>query len=276
MKKWCIKVVSLWFLLVVLWGATVYVVDPFFHFHAPFDGIYYDLSNSGFKNDGMAKNFKYNAIITGTSTSQKYSVTEADNLLGKDFILLSYPGEGFYRISEGIRTALDSGNDMDLVLWSLDPMWFISDDTYEGHADEGYPEYLYNDNVFDDFTYLYNMDLMVKEVIPVIDKTLKRKAPVSFYTNENDLSDVEMKYERGQRENIKVDENENQAYLDCVAGNIERNLIELIKEYPDTEFYFVIAPYNIAWWDSLNQISGDVLERRLELERYVVSTLIEY
>ena len=52
---------------VVLCCTLVVTVDPFFHFHKPVSSLSYPLVNERYQNDGIARHFDYDAVITGTS-----------------------------------------------------------------------------------------------------------------------------------------------------------------------------------------------------------------
>lgn len=54
-------------------GRRVIMVDPFFHYHKPDTATYfYSLDNERSQNDGIIKNFKYDAVITGTSLVENF------------------------------------------------------------------------------------------------------------------------------------------------------------------------------------------------------------
>lgn len=60
-KKWSILTLGiLVFSLVVLGGLTA-VIDPFFHYHAPLEGLAYPLTDpyERYQNDGIVRHFDY-------------------------------------------------------------------------------------------------------------------------------------------------------------------------------------------------------------------------
>ena len=81
-KKW--SICCLVFALVILTaaGAMTTVIDPFFHYHAPLDGLQYPIDNQRYQNDGIVKHFSYDALITGTSMTENFKTSEFDTLFG--------------------------------------------------------------------------------------------------------------------------------------------------------------------------------------------------
>ena len=79
-KSWFLVVsISLLALLLVVGGIT-YLVDPYFHYRAPMQGLSYKVENASYINDGISRNFDYNAMITGPSMTSGFKTAEADAL----------------------------------------------------------------------------------------------------------------------------------------------------------------------------------------------------
>ena len=63
-KKWGIGfLITAAVLLIVLGGLTA-AVDPYFHYHGPLVGLSYPDGNERYQNDGIIRNFAYDAVIT--------------------------------------------------------------------------------------------------------------------------------------------------------------------------------------------------------------------
>ena len=60
------------------------------------------------------------------------------------------------------------------------------------------------------------------------------------------------------------------------AFKVKNDIISLIEENPQIEFYIFFPPYSICWWDSLNQYGTAVLMRRIDMEQFAIEKLIEY
>ena len=55
--------------------------------------------------------------------------------------------------------------------------------------------------------------------------------------------------------------------------NIQENIINLVNQFPDTEFLFFYTPYSALYWESLYR--DGVLDRQLEIEKAVTEMLLE-
>ena len=62
------------------------IVDPYFHYHKPITK--YRLNDERYINDGIARHFDYNAIITGNSLCQNFSTSQYDELFGTNSVKL--------------------------------------------------------------------------------------------------------------------------------------------------------------------------------------------
>lgn len=73
-------------------------------------------------------------------------------------------------------------------------------------------------------------------------------------------------YKRPEKEIKEVTQEETEDFLNYLEENLDVNVLQVIKDYPDVEFYLFFPPYSICWWDQLNQNGTAVLERRIDLE----------
>ena len=68
-KKWGIALLVLTGICLAVVAAVIGVIDPFFHYHKPLEGLSYPLNNERYQNDGIVKHFDYDAVITGDRKS---------------------------------------------------------------------------------------------------------------------------------------------------------------------------------------------------------------
>ena len=69
-KKWGTWAIVIILTLVVGMGLLTYIVDPYFHFHAPIEGMSYRLYEQRYINDGISRHFDYDTIVIGNSLSE--------------------------------------------------------------------------------------------------------------------------------------------------------------------------------------------------------------
>lgn len=279
-KKWSFCVLTLYAGLLIIIGGSVMVSDPFFHYHAPIKNTSYELDNEQYMNDGITKHFEYNAIITGTSTSINFKTKEVDELFDVNTIRVSYSGEGFKKVNDNINVVIKFTPDLKLIIRGIDTMWFISGEDWLGFDE--YPEYLYDDNIWNDVYYLYNKEVLFHEVIPQIVRTAQGIPAAQFDKdnyesgNDNRKEFVLKNYKRPERENIIPDDSETREIFHMMDRNLQVNVINTIDENPDITFYLFFPPYSICWWDSLNQYGEAVLLRRIAMEQYAIEKLLPY
>ncbi|MBQ8041585.1 MAG: hypothetical protein IJ274_17270, partial [Lachnospiraceae bacterium] len=80
--KWMIAFISMFLAILLLTGTFMVVVDPYFHYHKPLNGLGYSLENERYQNDGIVKHFSYDAIITGSSMTECFRPSEMKELFG--------------------------------------------------------------------------------------------------------------------------------------------------------------------------------------------------
>lgn len=280
-RKWCISVIIVYACMLLGIGALVFSIDPYFHYHAPIKGLAYELNNAMYQNDGVIKNFDYNAMIIGTSTTSGFKVEEADKLFGKNFIRITYVGEGFKRVNHALQKAIDYNKELDFVIRGVDPIWFVSDTNYMGYSE--YPDYLYDNALWNDVNYLYNKRILANDVIAEVVRTVKgkKKGPdednlTTIYTSDDKNGGALDRYKRPPKEEKIIEQSETDEFFRLLEQNMKENVFSSIDANPDITFYIFIPPYSICWWDSFNQYGVAVLERRIDMEKYVIEKLLEY
>ena len=263
--------------VLVCFALIIILVDPVFHYHAPLKGLSYPLFNDRYQNDGIARHFTYDGIITGTSMTQNFKTSEADRLFEGTFVKLCFPGGHFKEINDNLKRAYTSDNEIKYIIRCLDETYFIEDkDT--SHEEYDYPVYLTNDNPFDDVNYLWNK-FMLSKVVDVFRMTKNKQPSTSFdefgswaghatYGKEAVLKDCVYKEPSGEEKEFTKEKEQ------MVRDNIRQNVTDLVREHPETTFYFYFPPYSIAYWSDLKQ-NGE-LGQSLAAQRVVIEELLEY
>ena len=251
--RWLITFFVLLTLLLSGTAALQITVDPYFHYHAPEEGRYYDLYNERYQNDGIAKHFDYDAVICGTSVTQVFKTSEFDELFGVKSVKIPLSGETYYRINQLIEASLKSKNDVKIVIRSFDDAWTTSDPTASRY--EEYPDYLYNDNPFDDVYYLFNKDVLIQDTARFIIED-RKGTPAAVFDNyknwakefEYNRLEVLRAYKRPPvADRVAVP---TEAQRQNARDNLEMNFLSLIREYPETDFYIFAPPYCSVQWDA--------------------------
>ena len=244
----CAVCVSL-VLLVLFAGLTVYI-DPFFHYHAPIDGISYRLTDQRHQNDGILRHYTYDSVIIGTSMTQNFKPSEFDALFDANSIKVPFSGAYLNELGENLRTGFDSGNEIKRVLMSLDLLTVIAKkDALQLNYE--YPEYLYDDNIFNDVKYFFNKRVLLEYTLEDVRRTLSGQPTTSLdeYSNWSDSFKYGMDAVIADFEKSAIKSNPrvlNDQYIDRIRDNIETNLLSVTREHKDTEFIIFIPPYSIV------------------------------
>lgn len=275
-KKWFQKCIRGLLLLLVLIVAVVVFVDPYFHYHKPFDFMSYRLYEERYINDGIGRHFDYDAIITGTSMAQNFKPSEMDALFGTRAVKMPFSGAGYAELSENLDRALARNGNVKMVLWAVDYNGLLR--SYDWQQYENYPTYLYDDNPFNDVSYVLNKSILYHGVMPnaLMSLTGQPRTTMDEYSswvNETGLEHILLSYDRNNV-NIPATVDFGDSEKQTVIQTIENNFVDLIEKYPDTEFYLFYTPYSICYWDALN-IKGTI-QRQTEAEKLATEMLLQY
>lgn len=276
-KKWTVLTLTILTGLLLLMGLAVVIIDPFFHYHKPVNGLSYPFDNQRYINDGIIRQFDYDAIITGSSMTENFKTSEFDSLFNSRSIKIPFSGSSYKEIDTTIQRAVTSNPGIKYVVRGLDYNDLL-DDKDRMRTDAAYPSYLYDDNVFNDVSYIYNMDVLIA-TLKVIYNTISGGETTTF--DEYSSWDANIPYGKdavdalykrpektGKTEALSEDE------LIMLQENLEQNVIKTAIENPQITFYLFLTPYSIYYWDSLHQTG--TLEKQLAIEKAAIEMLLKY
>lgn len=236
--KWIIGILAAAAAAVLIFILSIFAIDPMFHYHAPLKFLSYPLVNERYQNNGIARHFDYDSVITGTSMTENFKTSEAQKLFGSDFIKVAFSGGGYTEIGDNLKAAYDSGHDIKYVIWGLDYDKMIYGKNYRYTEKGDFPDYLYNDSSLDDIKYFFD-PVVVKLAGSVVKSTVTGRAATSFDVYENWSAG----YEYGRDEVIKSCElnasaSKMQQLTDADRAVVTENLItkELLK-YDNVRLY---------------------------------------
>lgn len=276
-KKYVLFTLGFTVVMIIVMSSVTIIIDPFFHYHEPLKQLQYSIDNERYQNDGITRHFQYDAIITGSSMTDNFKTSEADELFQANFIKIPFSGAFYKEINDRLERAIRSNADIRIVIRGLDASYMAVDK--DRYVYETYPQYLYDDNIFNDVHYFMNKDVFFNYALRTLDYTRNGGRTTSFdeYSNWNSYSvfgkeAVDSLYQRSEKStDIKKWQSGDEETLE---KNIEQNVIALVKANPDITFYFFIPPYSIYNWDAWNQ-SGE-LQYQLSAQRKTIEMLVQY
>lgn len=276
MKKVIKKICILLIPIVMLIGIIV-IVDPYFHYHKPIAGISYIIDNERYQNDGILKHFDYDAIITGTSFDENIKTSEVDKLFGVKSIKTAYSGGYFPEIARGIRQSYKTGHNPKIIMMSLGyNNYILQDKNYWGNEDFEYPDYLYDNNFFNDWKYFFNTKVL-ELIIKSIENTIKGISMTSF----DEYSNWKSEWTFGKEAVLRL-YNMNSPFINdkftgdyekIIKENLSENIVSIAKEHKDTTFYLYFPPFNIVYWRE--KVLNGELEKVIELLKISIEELVD-
>lgn len=277
-RIWSCSVLVMSVILLIAGGAVTGVIDPFFHYHAPIESLSYPLSEQRYQNDGIIRNFSYDAMITGTSMTENFLASEFDELFGVHSVKVPFNGGTFKEIDDNIRRALKDNPDLRLVLRSVDG-YMLAEDKDSMRTDAQYPEYLYDTSLWNDVSYVLNKEILLRHTMKVVQYTMAGEPDTSFddysfwgddYTMNADRLLRKHSWDGTAAEPVSLTEEERTRVLE----NVEQNILRTARENPDVEFYCFCPPYSMLWW--FQQYRNGTMEKQIEIYRIASEQMVQY
>lgn len=274
-RFFAIFISSFFLLMMAVAGITIYI-DPFFHYHKPLEQYEYPLNIPRYQNDGITRHFTYDAVVTGTSMVEPFSISSVNRAFGVNAIKVCYSGAGYKEINETIRAAIKRNPDVKMVIRGLDYQSLTEDKDFQKY--DNLPSYLYNENPFDDVSYVFNKEVLFFRTLNVIEFTKNGGVTTSFdqYSLPSDPFGKEyaMSYYERPKKIKKKEKSLSEEVKKRELENVKQNVSSTIIENPDVEFYIFFCPYSILYWDKTYRNGG--LKQHIEKERIAIEELLQY
>ena len=273
-KRWFVSLISITMVIVILFGALQFYLDPLLQYGGERGPLTYRVYDERYSNPGIAKNYDYNAVLVGSSMVENTDVSELDDLFNCKTIKVPFAGGTSYNHKKILDVCFNSGHQIDKVFWALDEYALIADKNTPAFP---LPDYLYDNNKINDSSYLLNLDIIYYYTAIDIINTEKHQNQImmrdgswcddSLYCKDNAVSSIvypmEQRNSKGER-----------FYENRLLDNLEYNILPLIEEHPETEFYFYLVPYSILFW--YQEKSNGTLEAQLYNIRMALGEILKF
>lgn len=261
-------------LLAICAGFIIYI-DPFYHYHAPLGKMQLIQEKEAYQNVGIARNCKYDAILTGSSMTENFKISQLNELFDCDTVKLSFSGGRIPNYITLFDQALKNKNiKIKKIFYGCDLPAYIDDPTAE--IPNKIPEYLYDDNMLTDVKYIFNKTALFEYAYSFFKydiKNIEVQNPDEVYSWYNlcDFSKAGAlsQYERPKNEEKK----DSNLYAENVKQNCEK-IGKYIKENQEIEFNIFFPPYSILFYDMHNR-EGD-LEAIINGQEMLAEYLIQF
>ena len=279
-KIFFIIFIAVFVISAALLGSLVVYVDPYFHYHAPIAGKNYIMKEQRYLNDGIVKNFDYDAAIVGSSMTECFRTSVMDSLFGTKGVKVPFSGGSYKEVGDLTKVACENNKNLKMVIRGLDCNRFFNDKDERDYEEDSYPTYLYDNKRLNDVKYIFSKNAIIDSMLILIGRG-EASHPSSFDSYSNWNSDypfgkdvILASYNRdsvipAETQNLLTDEEK--AKID---GNIKQNVTDIADAYPDVDFYIYYTPYSIYYLDFYLR-SGD-LKKQIDAEKYITSLLLEH
>lgn len=261
-KRWCLTTAAMLIALLAALIALVAVVDPFEIYHrALFYQPAYRSDTQMYANAGVAKSYAYDSIIVGTSVTENCRPSVYGAALGGSFVKLCMNG-GLSRDHAKMMEIAFRTHDVTRVVYGLDLFAFSQ---YYTNQKAVTPDYLYDDNLLNDVSYVFNKTVLLRYVPDALLRagtTPDESARDSMYFWNPPVmpSREELLAELGDGA-LPTESRPADMLEGFTRDNFEQNLLPFIRAHRETTFTVFFPPYSLIYWAS--QAREGMLDVRL-------------
>lgn len=277
-KSWVRKLIIISLGLLVIMGLIVYLWDPYNYYRIKDGRLKYVASV--YIDAGIIRNAEYDSAMIGSSVSQNFDVQEFRDKVGINLVKINTGGISLEQRDLFYQALEDAGK--------TDTYYIeVAISTFNAEEDllEDTPVYLYDENKWNDYKYLFGYD------------TWLRGMPISFAFAGLDIAGIEMDtmhnlesvdyvgdwyYRNKVGKEVfmnnylsgsgSISKQEHQGMYERMIDNVDRKLTTVIDE--DNKYIFYFPPYSAALWSDAE--SAGYAEIWYEVKKHIVQRLVEY
>ena len=279
------KLILVWFSVACFFllfaGLFNYAVDPYQQYRrATFYPVLFE-KNHRYINPGLAKTYDYQSIIIGSSMTQNFIIGEVEKKLHfSKAIKLCMSSATGYEMKQILKTAFKHKK-VEAVLYGIDlASFFGKPDKVESDVD--FPFYLYDDDLINDYKYLFNFDVVLKGISALIGPYFDKNNLLYQYNymwqwqhsfdNAFGKEKALNRYLARHRPNKKF--RKTSQYVADFKNSINQNLLSLITAHPETTFILFYPPYSILAFYDWNR--NGTMEVSIEFKHYIYEKIKKY
>lgn len=254
----------------------IYCIDPFYHYHDAWFDLPVVLENAVYQTSGAARNFTYDSVIVGTSMTENFHARWFDEEMGWNTVKLSYSGARTDDLRAILEQIFSREKAPENIVMDVNAYQLTVDPT---SAYAVRPEYLYDQKLSTDVSYLYNQDVFLAAMKRIVDKANGRESNLdtAFCWEEEEYFGMEkvLEVERGARAGLEYSwqTDTNMVGIELCNRNLE-NVLPFIEAHPETTFYIFYPPYSMLYWE--REIMKGELEQIIEVFGHSIERFLEY
>lgn len=233
-------------------GLINFVIDPLQYFRRYELGAPVFISEQRYQNPGLARNYPYDTVIIGTSMEENFSPLYIREKTGWNTLKLAINGSNAYEQRRMLELALRTGK-VKRVIWGVqwDALIYRPDAIRTEMG--GIPEYLYGD-VTPGLVknYVLSLSTLLRSARVVIKRGPRNLEVLNTWNNASRFgceSVMQAMEDSNVARRLQARIRRGGLVLgpDAIAGNVTRNLVDVINAHHDVEFILFMPPYS-AWF----------------------------
>lgn len=244
--KWLGILIALMFGVVAL---VTYLFDPFYQYHEPYFGLKSVFYNRDYQMPGTVKNLSYDSVLVGSSVAENFDGDFIDEKFNCNTLKIIRASGSCADLLHYLSIAHQE-QELKKVFWCMDVFALISSTEVTVDSDKAL-KYLHTDTILDDATYLFNKDVLFKE-IPLF----AAYSVMGMYTDGKaydwskgkDFSVAKAMVAYNKPEEV-MPEQPHEEQLEQFNRNLN-NVLDEINSHPEIEYIVMFPPYSLLWWDN--------------------------
>ena len=267
-KKFFIRCLVLFGILLCIIVVLTYIVDPLFQYHKPFFHI--NIRNERYQNPGILKNFDYDSVLTGSSMVENFRVSWFEDEVKDEKLVKTTFSGGYSKDFNNVFKLAFNTHKIKTVYYGMDVFNIFTHKSDEIRTD--IPDYLYDDNLLNDVKYFFNKDILFDYTLYNLCTPNKNNDYAYCWYNRYTFSKSTV-LKSYSRASLSKEKTEYDKYVQDYEKNL-KNITEYIERYPDTKFKIFMPPYSILFWD--NGIRTGTIDAQMQLMQKVMEALLKY
>ncbi|HKM34204.1 MAG TPA: hypothetical protein VJY54_05620 [Lachnospiraceae bacterium] len=249
-KKKAIKyLLGIIFIEMAVVAAITILLDPFYQYHKPSLGLQAVLNDRDNQMMGTIRNFSYDSVILGSSVAENFDSSVLDQKYDAHFLKIirasGSTADLLYYLEEAHLR-----QDINRIFWNMD-LFALESSTEVTLYSEDTPRYLHTTTILDDFTYLFNKQVLFEKIPLMIaySFTEKNTDGHAYDWSEDKEFSAAKAMQAYTRPDAPLEPQSYEENKSNIAINIEM-VINEINSHPDTEYTVFFPPYSLMWWDN--------------------------
>ena len=282
-KQWLFKTVLFTTALLLAFGSFNYIFDPLQQYRAA--TLYKPhFTNARYLTPGLAKSYDYDSVVVGSSMTENFIISNVESILGfGKTIKFSSGGTTSHELKLVLDVAFKHKK-IKNVLYGLDFYAFSGEADRLLHGEGSLPMYLYDDNYWNDYKYIFNIDTIKMSLKTAL---LQKSKSKSIELNYNKMFEWQHRYKAKDFNESKIlkmwndpQTRFNEGFnikdftLDKLKKSFAHNLLPLIEMHPETNFYIFYPPYSILAYIDAKE-NGSLINV-LAFKKYIFSIVSKY